>query len=92
MQQSLNRYHESISQCKKEKEWKQRGLAAEESRAVTSRQFSAYIITPEMILSFKYLGRVLLDVDDDWPAVIQNQNVEDPCQGGGKAAGVQIFI
>ena len=36
------------------------------------RAFSAYGLTLNMVLSFKYLGRVLLAVDDDWPAVIQN--------------------
>ena len=36
------------------------------------REFSAYGLTLEMVLSFKYLGRVLLAVDDHWPAVIQN--------------------
>ena len=47
-------------------------MAAEEARAVTSRAFSAYGRPLEMVPFFKYLGRVLLAADDDWPAVIQN--------------------
>ena len=53
-------------------ERKQRRLAAEESRAVTSTSFSAYEIPLEMVISFKYLGRVLLVADDEWLTVVQN--------------------
>ena len=48
-------------------------MAAEEARAVTSRSFSTYGIPLEMVTSFKYLGRVVLLLeDDDWPTVVQN--------------------
>ena len=47
-------------------------MAAEEERAVTPRAFSTYGRTLEMIPPFKYLGRVLLTADDDWPVVIRN--------------------
>ena len=57
---------------KKGAEKKRRCLEAEEARAVTSRVFSAYGRTLDMIPFFKYLGRVLLAADDDWPAVIRN--------------------
>ena len=46
-------------------------MTAEEEGAVTSRAFSPYGRPLEMVLSFKYLGRVILEVEDDWPAVIQ---------------------
>ena len=47
-------------------------MAAEEARADTLRVFSAYGRTLEMVLSFKYLGRVILAANDDWPEVIRN--------------------
>ena len=47
-------------------------MALEEEMAVTSRYFSAYGHTLEVVPSFKYMGRLLLDADDDWMAVIPN--------------------
>ena len=47
-------------------------MTEEEERAVTSRAFSAYGGTLEMVPSFNYLGRVLSVADDDWPEVIRN--------------------
>ena len=69
---SLNGSHKLTSNCKKRAERKQRRLEAEEEREATSRALSAYGCTLEMVLSFKYLGRVLLTADDDWTVVIQN--------------------
>ena len=46
-------------------------MAAEEERVATSRAFSTYGRTLDMVLSFKYLGRVLSVADDDCPAVIR---------------------
>ena len=40
--------------------------------AVASREFISYGCPLEMVPSFKYLGRVLLAANYDWPAVIQN--------------------
>ena len=40
--------------------------------APTSREFSAYGRTLDMVPYFKYLGRILLAEDDDWIVVIQN--------------------
>ena len=34
--------------------------------------FSAYGSTLKMVLSLKYLGRLLLAADDDWTVLIQN--------------------
>ena len=39
---------------------------------MTSREFSTYGHTLDMVPSIKYLGRVLSAADDDWLAVIQN--------------------
>ena len=43
----------------------------EETKAVTSRAFSAYGHPLDMVPSLKYLGRVILLLYDDWPAVVQ---------------------
>ena len=51
------------------KRWK---LAAEEERTVTSRVFSAYGRPLDMVISFRYLGRMISAADGDWPAVIRN--------------------
>ena len=53
-------------------ECKQQQLAEEEERAVTSRTFSAYGRPLEMVTSFRYLGRVILAADENWPALIRN--------------------
>ena len=47
-------------------------MVAEEERVPTSRAFSSYGHTLDMVTSFKYMGRVLLAADDDYPAVIRN--------------------
>ena len=39
-------------------------------REITVRDFQAYGSPLEMVTSFKYLGRILTDLDDDWPAVV----------------------
>ena len=69
---SLNGLHKCTAQCKKGVERKQQRLATEEERAATSREFGAYGRTLEMVPSFKYLGRVISAVDDDWLVVIRN--------------------
>ena len=51
-------------------EQKRRRLAAEEEREVTARAFSAYGCPLEMVTSFRYLGRVILEADEDWPEVV----------------------
>ena len=61
-----------MSKKKKGAEQKRRRLAAEEVRARTSRAFSAYGRPLEIVLSLKYLGRVILAANDDWSAVIRN--------------------
>ena len=61
----LNGSHKSTSWCNKGAGSKRRRLVVE-----TSRAFSPYGSTLDMFLTFKYLGRVLLAADDDWPTVI----------------------
>ena len=62
---SLNGLHKSTAYCKKGAERKRWRLATEEARAVTSRAFSSYGLPIKMVPYFKYLGRVLLEADDD---------------------------
>ena len=39
---------------------------------VTSRAFSAYGCPLKMVTSFKYLGQVISEVENDWPEVFRN--------------------
>ena len=64
--------HRRTAQLNKGAERKRRLLSAEEDRAVTSRAFSAYGLPPEMVPSFKYLGRVISSAGDDGTAVVRN--------------------
>ena len=59
------------AKCKKGAEQKRRRLVAEEERVVTSRAFSTYGISLDMVTSFQYLGRVILAVDDDCPVDVR---------------------
>ena len=45
---------------------------AEEEKAATSRTLSAYGRPLEMMTSFRYLVRVILAANGDWPAVIRD--------------------
>ena len=45
---------------------------AEEEREVTTRSFITYGRPLEMVTSFKYLGRVILETDNDCPEVVRN--------------------
>ena len=47
-------------------------VEAEEGRAVTYRSFRDYGRPLEMVTSFRYLGRVILAADNDWPAVVRD--------------------
>ena len=62
----------STSQFKKGVERKQRRLAEEEEREVTSRAFSPYRRPLDIVPPFKYPGRLLSSAYDDWAEVIHN--------------------
>ena len=68
--------HQSTAQCEKGAERKQRRLAAEEERVVTSSVFSAYGRPLEMVTSFRYMGRVILAADENWLKVVWNMERE----------------
>ena len=69
--------HQRTENCKKGAERKRWRLVVEDQRVATSRVFSAYGRPLEMVTSFRYLGRVISEVDNDWPAVVRNtENVQ----------------
>ena len=68
----MNGLHQRTAQCKKGAERKWQSLAAEEERAVTFIEFSAYGRPLEMVTSFLYLRWVTLVTDYDCPAVVRN--------------------
>ena len=45
-------------------------------RESTERAFEAYREPLKNVTAFKYLGRVFMAVDDDWPAVVGNLSKE----------------
>ena len=57
-------------------EKKQRFLVEEEAWAGTELAIKDYGIPLVPVTSYKYLGRVLLAVDDNWPAVVNNFSIE----------------
>ena len=63
---------ELTEQCKMGAERKQRHLAAEEERSLTSRVFITYGRTIKMVPSCMDLVLYILTADDDWQVVIQN--------------------
>ena len=68
----LNGRHYATAMCKKGAERKRRQMSEAEFRDITERAFKAYGKPLEMVSTFKYLGRVMMAVDDDWPAVAGN--------------------
>ena len=44
----------------------------EEAQLSTVVVFEAYDGPLEMVIEFKYLGRILTELEDDWPAVVKN--------------------
>ena len=69
---ALNGTHRRTAQCDQGAERNRRRLTEDEEREVTARAFSAHGRPLEMVTSIKYLGRVILAADDDWPAVVKN--------------------
>ena len=47
-------------------------MVEEEDRVETVTTIQAYERPLETVSSFKYLGRLLIATNDDWPAVIPN--------------------
>ena len=80
----LNGRYLATAQCARGAEKKRRRLAEEELRESSERAFQAYGASLENVTAFKYLGRVMMAEDDDWP------KVEGKTQKARKSWG-QIF-
>ena len=64
--------HITTTQFSKGEDQKRRHLEVEEMREITVRAFQAYGSPLEMVTYFEYFGQILMDLDDDWPAVVRN--------------------
>ena len=69
---ALNGKHHDTAMCKSEAERKRRRMAETELRESTERAFEAYRRPIEAVHSFKYLGRIMMEGDDNWLAVAVN--------------------
>ena len=69
---SLNGRHKSTAMCRSGAEKMRRRLAEAEVRDSTEMAFEVYGEQLQMVPSFKYLGRILTEGDDDWPEVAGN--------------------
>ena len=69
---ALKGRHLGTAQCAKGAERKRRRMEETETRENSERAFKAYGAPIELVSEFKYLGRILTEADDDWPAVVGN--------------------
>ena len=69
---ALNNRHLSMSQCARGGERKRQQISESETRESSKRGFEAYGEPLENVTTFRYLGRVLTEGDDDWLAVVGN--------------------
>ena len=72
LHQDLKFRHLATAFCQREEERKRRCLAEDEARAGTELAITAYGTPINLVTSFKYLGRVLSEADENWPAVVNN--------------------
>ena len=68
----LNGRPVTTSQCDKGAEQKRQRLSEEDMWDITERDIQADGRPLAKVTSFKYLGRVLTEVDENWPAVVEN--------------------
>ena len=68
----MNREHPTLDMCWRGSERKRWKLVVAETEEHMGRVFSEYGMTLISVTSFKYLGRILLSPDDDWPLAEQN--------------------
>ena len=69
---ALNGRQLETNQCKAGAERKQWRLAAAEVETTSEKAFHAYGNKMRAVTEFRYLGRVMTNMDDDWPAVAGN--------------------
>ena len=65
-----NGLHTTTAQCAKRVERKRSRVAADETRKIMVRAFQAYVRPLELATPFKYLGQIMRDSYDNWPAVV----------------------
>ena len=73
---ALNERYLETNQCKKGAERNQRRLAAAEVKNTSEKAFHAYGDKMRAVTEFRYLGRVMTNTDDNWPAVAGNLRTE----------------
>ena len=73
---ALNGRYLVTAQCAKGAERKLQRMEEEKMREIAERDFQAYERPLETVISFKYLGQVLMAVDSYWPEVVGNLNNE----------------
>ena len=71
-QRALNGRHPGTAQCLKGGKLKIRRLAEAETRENLERAFEAYRAPIESVTELKYLGKVLMATDGNWPVVVGN--------------------
>ena len=69
---SLNGRHKSIEMCRSGDKKNRRQLAKAEVRDSAEMTFEVYGEQLQAVSIFRYLGRILTEGDDDWPAVAGN--------------------
>ena len=69
---ALNGRHKNTEMCRSGAEKKRRRLAEAEVRDSTEMAFEVYGDQLQTVPRFKYLGRILTEGDNDWPAVAGN--------------------
>ena len=69
---ALNGRHKSTEMCRCGADKKKRRLAEAEVLDSTEMAFEVYGKQIQSVPRFKYLGRILTEGDDDWPAVAGN--------------------
>ena len=71
-QKALNNRHLTKALYRQVMDRKWRRLEEEEAREGPERAIIAYGVPLSRVTSFKYLGIVLVEEDDDWPEVVRN--------------------
>ena len=69
---SLNGHHKSTEMCRGGADNKRRRMAEAEVRDSAEMAFEVYGKQIQSVPRFKYLGRILTEGNDDWPAVAGN--------------------
>ena len=67
---AFNGRHTTTSQCIKGAEWKHKRLEVEETRESTVRTFQIYGRPLELVTPFKYLERIMTNLENNWTEVV----------------------